>query len=326
MGKITKIEWTRDPRTGKPGATYNPWYGCHKCSTGCLRCYAENWAKRTGHDFKKVTKSKTQFDAPLHWKESRMIFVCSLSDFFIEDADKWRDEVWEIIRKTPRHIYQILTKRPENILDRLPKDWPLENCWLGVTAENQKMADERIPILLRIPAIVHFVSYEPLLEYIESDYNLSPIDWVLIGAESGFGARIMDEDWVRKMIDDAEQFGIPIVYKQKMVEGKKISLPLLDGKQYFQFPAILNPETFDKLKFDDDLRITDWLKSKESFQSQYGRVTSKKWLIKEGERFMKLGIETEIVSDKKDKLIALARKSEKIEEEKIELLKDNNDY
>lgn len=338
MGENTNIEWT--------DATYNPWYGCKKISAGCSRCYCYREMKRYGLNPSIITRSKTTFRNPLKWKEPRMIFVCSWSDFFIKKADEWRDEAWDVIRKTPQHIYQILTKRPENIWDRLPKDWPWENVWLGVTCENQKMANERIPILSNIPATIRFISYEPLLEYVKWDYNDFPIDWIIIGAESGPKARLMKESWVRRMLIDAKEFDIPVFYKQKMVDGKKVSLPLLDGKSYAEFPKNINIEEFQKKESKDDLRITDWIKPQQTFESgyakiikknriakigeqfvglanrtkifttQYGKITGKKWLEKEGERLIKLGIETEIVPD--GKMIALARKSEKVKDRETE--------
>ena len=113
MGERTGIEWT--------DSTWNPWMGCHKVSPGCKHCYAERETTRWGKDFSQVRRSKTTFDAPLRWKEPRRIFTCSFSDFFIEEADVWRDDAWEVIRQTPQHIYQILTKRPERIAEHLPK-------------------------------------------------------------------------------------------------------------------------------------------------------------------------------------------------------------
>ena len=171
MGKNTLIEWTATPNadgTLTPGHTWNPWHGCRKVSAGCQNCYMYRDKKRFGSDPEKVVRSTVPtFTLPLRIKEPSRIFVCSWSDFFIEDADEWRDEAWEIMRRTPHLIFLILTKRPENIIDRLPEGWPWSNIWLGVTAENQEMADKRIPILLQIPAVVRFVSVEPCLSPID---------------------------------------------------------------------------------------------------------------------------------------------------------------
>jgi protein gp37 len=168
MGKQTEIEWC--------DASWNPWYGCRKVSVGprggCTHCYVEREMRRYGLDFLKVTRAKdATFRAPLKWKEPMRIFTCSWSDWFIEQADPWRAEAWEIIRQTPQHTYMILTKRPERIMKSnlnyltpwapWGKPWP--NVWLGVSVENQEQADKRIPLLLTIPAAVRFVSYEPAL-------------------------------------------------------------------------------------------------------------------------------------------------------------------
>ena len=197
MGERTSIEWTRDPNTGEPGATWNPWTGCDKVSSGCKNCYAERIVARWGRDFSVVKRSKTTFDDPLRWRKGRMVFTCSMSDFFHESADSWRDEAWEIIQRTPRHTYQILTKRPERIKGHLPRIcfycamnpddpgptpslclaspttghlwWPWPNVWLGTSVE-MDLYMSRVYILLRIPARVHFLSAEPLL----GPLNLSP--------------------------------------------------------------------------------------------------------------------------------------------------------
>src|SRR3990172_778380 len=123
MGKITGISWT--------DATYNPWYGCLKVSPGCKQCYMYRDMERYGKDPKVVTRAKpATFNSPLKWTEPQRVFTCSWSDYFIEQADEWRDEAWDIIRRTPHLTYQILTKRPENIFDRLPADWG--NGWPNV--------------------------------------------------------------------------------------------------------------------------------------------------------------------------------------------------
>jgi protein gp37 len=120
--------------------------------------------KRYGQDPTLVVRSHpATFNNPRRVKEPTLIFTCSWSDFFIEEADQWRPEAWEIIRATPQHTYQILTKRPERMDVNLPPGWPFPNVWLGVSVENQKMADRRIPILLQTPAVVRFISAEPLL-------------------------------------------------------------------------------------------------------------------------------------------------------------------
>src|SRR5689334_23079211 len=156
MGERTNIGWT--------DATWNPWHGCKKVSPGCKHCYMYRDKERYGQDPTKVVRSKTKFRDPFKWADGRMVFTCSWSDWFIEEADAWRPEAWEIIKATPHHTYQILTKRPERIAGHLPPDWGrgYPNVWLGVSVENQDYV-ERILRLLAEPAAVHFISAEPLL-------------------------------------------------------------------------------------------------------------------------------------------------------------------
>lgn len=158
MAETTAIEWTE--------ATWNPWVGCRKVSQGCKHCYMFRDQERFGQDPTKVRQTApATFRAPLKWKEPKLIFTCSWSDFFIEEADVWRPEAWELIRKTPQHTYQILTKRPERILANLPADWGrgYPNVWIGVTVEDQVAADKRIPLLLEVPTVVRFLSCEPMV-------------------------------------------------------------------------------------------------------------------------------------------------------------------
>lgn len=252
MAENTKIAWADN--------TWNPWQGCHKVSAGCANCYMFRDKKRYGQDPSTVIRSKAKtFNSPLKWKDPARVFVCSWSDFFILEADDWRDDAWDIIRKTPHLTYLLLTKRPENIKDRLPNDWPLPNVWLGVTAENQEQADKRIPLLLEIPAAKHFVSIEPMVgsvdlsewilgfdieeEIIEGitaghDPNCDgscqhcpvpvqtqelvrhqiprrpELDWVIVGGESGSGARPAHPDWVRSLRDQCKEADTPFMFKQ----------------------------------------------------------------------------------------------------------------
>lgn len=171
MGKGSSIQWTRE--------TWNPWHGCIKVSAGCKYCYMYRDKERYGKDPTEVVKSKNTFNDPLKWRTPTLIFTCSWSDWFIEQADEWRKEAWEIIKKTPWHTYQILTKRPERIKDHLPLDWGdgYPNVWLGVSVENQEAAYTRIPILLNTPAKVRFLSCEPLLDRVDlTDYILNMLD------------------------------------------------------------------------------------------------------------------------------------------------------
>lgn len=162
MGEITAIGWT--------DATVNFWTGCKKVSDGCKFCYMYRDKERYNLDPKQVirTSDKT-FMAALSWKQPKRIFTCSWSDFFIEEADGWRADAWEIIRDTPQHTWQILTKRPERILQCLPKDWGIygyPNVHIGVSVENEANT-WRMWYLSLIPAAVRFVSFEPLIGDVE---------------------------------------------------------------------------------------------------------------------------------------------------------------
>lgn len=203
MGETTGIQWT--------DATWNPWHGCHKVSPGCKYCYMFREKARYGQDGNMVSRSKTTFNAPLKWKEPKLIFTCSWSDWFVEEANPWRGEAEEIIRKTPQHTYQILTKRPERIAGNWPVP-PLPNVWLGVSVESLKYK-YRIDQLRETPAATRFISFEPLLENV-GIVDLRGIHWVIVGGESGPGARPMHPDWVRSIRDQCVAAGVPFFFKQ----------------------------------------------------------------------------------------------------------------
>jgi len=237
MAETTGIEWA--------DASWNPWQGCRKVSPGCKFCYAERDMERYGKDFTAVVRSKTTFDAPLRWlkngkvKPDARIFTCSFSDFFIEDADKWRDEAWNIIKRTP-YTYLILTKRPENIEGRLPDDWGdgYPNVWLLVSAENQEMFNKRWDILEDIPAVIKGVSAEPLLGFINIGTGTHP-DWIITGGESGGTSRKMKKEWALFLIDQCEMYKIPVFHKQNG-GNKKINGTwggdTINSETYKQFP------------------------------------------------------------------------------------------
>jgi protein gp37 len=246
MGK-TKIEWATD--------SWNPITGCTPVSEGCQNCYARRGAQRLrgrfGYpedepfrpgnwrgDYVAPSKGYPVIEDPLHWREPRVVFVCSMGDLFHEDVafgDQYA--VFDAMRVAKQHTFLILTKRPERMEEfvdtwSLAHDWPLPNVWLGITAENQRRADERIPILLSIPATVHFVSCEPLLGPIDlarwlprnpplfSDRNQGKLgipyklDWVIVGGETGPNARPMHPDWARLLRDQCKAAGVPFFFKQ----------------------------------------------------------------------------------------------------------------
>jgi len=235
MGKNSKINWTNH--------TWNPWQGCRKVSEGCTYCYMYRDKTRFRQDPTDIVRSKdATFNMPFRVKKYALVFVCSWSDFFIEQADEWRSEAWDIIKACPHLDFQLLTKRPENIVDRLPADWGsggYPNVWLGVTAENQEMANARIPVLLEIPNICHFISIEPML----SSVNLNPfdrqkIDWVIVGGESGNKFRPMDPNWALGVLQQCQQKGIPFFMKQMAGRLKPERELIPDYLDIQEFPEV----------------------------------------------------------------------------------------
>lgn len=238
MGKTTEISWAQ--------ATWNPWLGCRKVSAGCAHCYAERNMKRYGRDFKQVVRSKTTFNDPVKWKKTRRVFTCSWSDWFIEEADPWRDDAYEVMRQAPHHTYLILTRRPERILDHLPRDWGAgwPNVWLGVSVELQRYAPSRIAELAGVPAQVRFVSAEPLLGPLDltSPLMIGGVDWVIVGGESGPNRRPMDMAWARSLRDQCKASGVAFYFKQDsdLHPGVRPWIVEEDGSftTYHEFPEV----------------------------------------------------------------------------------------
>ncbi len=249
MGDQTAIQWTN--------RTWNPWRGCTKISPGCAKCYMFTEQTRYGQDPSVVLRTKTWKD-PLKWNRSaaergvrELVFTCSWSDWFHEDADQWREEAWGVIRSCPNLIFQILTKRPERIAGHLPRDWfdGYSNVWLGVSVENRKHGLPRIDLLRDIPARIRFLSIEPLLEDL-GEIVLSGIHWVIIGGESGPGARECHTEWIAGALCDAKLFGVPVFVKQfgsYPTHGQPPSRMLLKhhkGGDIEEWPAALRVREF----------------------------------------------------------------------------------
>jgi protein gp37 len=263
MGDRSAIEWT--------DATWNPWRGCDKVSPGCAHCYMFRDQRRYGRDPSIVVQaSPATFNAPLHWAAARMVFTCSWSDWFHETADPWRDQAWDIVRQTPQHTYQILTKRPERIADYLPADWGdgWRNVWLGVSIENRRFV-HRADVLRAIPATIRFISAEPLLGplvpdegwfaedgveergwsdgYTGAGLDLRGIDWLIVGGESGPKARPMRADWVRDLqqdcwgIDNERSAGTVAFFFKQWGGTRPGGEALLDGHEWHDFPAAHPP-------------------------------------------------------------------------------------
>jgi protein gp37 len=227
MGRTSSIEWTE--------ATWNPWHGCSRVSPGCAHCYMYRDKRRYGQDPSLVVRSRTMFDAPTKWKQGRMVFTCSWSDFFISDADAWRKEAWEVIRQTPQHTYQILTKRPDRIVDCLPAGWPFPNVWLGVSVENPRFYG-RIEALRNVSASIRFLSLEPLLTRLPL-LPLNGVSWVVVGGESGPGCRPIKADWIREIRDQCERAHAAFFFKQWGGPQKSRTGRLLDGRTWDAMPA-----------------------------------------------------------------------------------------
>lgn len=240
MGKTTGIGWTDH--------TWNPWYGCHKVSSECARCYIDGVLKRMGKQpFNGPMRSKTWND-PFAWNrdaiktgERRKVFTCSLSDFFHQMADEWRPNAWEVIRECDGLDWLILTKRPELIAETLPKDWGngYPNVWLGVTV-GCKATVGRLEMLESIPARIKWVSSEPLLEAMDFSPYLSWLDWIVTGCEQAAKEkrRRMDVGWVRAIDEQCKAFGKAHFFKQAYFndQGTPVHEPLLDGKVIQEWP------------------------------------------------------------------------------------------
>ena len=296
MGEKTGISWTDH--------TFNPWWGCARVSPGCEHCYAETFAKRVGHskggsklplwgvDAERRPASAASWAELVKWNAKakrdggrRRVFVASMADVF-EVApernasanlvmDAGRKRLWSAIEDAPRLDFQLLTKRPENVKALVPwSSWP-KNVWLGVTAEDQARADERIPVLLEIPARVRFVSAEPLLEelnlsryvfdreasirkvmrgpaalnYDQADSVItSAIDWVIVGGESGPGARPFALEWARALVEQCSAAGVACFVKQMGSRptwtGGRVDLRDPKGGDPLEWPEALRVRQF----------------------------------------------------------------------------------
>ena len=249
--KQTNIQWT--------DSTVNFWTGCKKVSEGCKYCYMYRIKDRQGKIGSFVKRvSDYSFYEPLSWEEPMSIFTCSMSDFFIEEADPWRKDAWDVIRKTPQHKWQILTKRPERIKDCLPDDWGngWDNVWLGVSVENQKHLSRAV-ILADIPAKVKFISAEPLLEEIDflAELNGSRIidsyHWVILGGESGneygeFRYRPSEISWYEKAINDLHMHTSVAVFVKQLGSHLKKTMKLrhYHGGDLKEWPTNLQFQEF----------------------------------------------------------------------------------
>lgn len=293
MAENTKIEWADH--------TFNPWTGCTKVSPACDHCYAEGWAKRSGQvkwgsGQPRRRTSDANWRMPLNWNREAertgsrpRVFCASLADVFDNAVDpQWRDDLFALIAATPNLDWLLLTKRIGNVGNMLPVPFDFDkhfpNVWLGATVVNQEEADRDIPKLLAVPAAKRFLSIEPMLGPVDLNYVRQRIqaqrsqlaraingetwlDWVIVGGESGPGARPMSPDWARCLRDQCRAAGVPFLFKQwgdwvpmlgqlegvpvrgkattsdgwvMGLAGKKAAGRLLDGLTHDGFPATQN--------------------------------------------------------------------------------------
>ena len=297
MSDASTIEWT--------DATWNPVTGCTKVSAGCDHCYAETFYERFNGpgSFATVTCHPDRLTIPLRWRKPRRIFVNSMSDLFHADVpDDFIARVFAVMAASPRHTFQVLTKRHARMRTLLGSDdfklavaehaafgadvprttdlgspgWPLRNVWLGVSVEDQRWADIRVPDLLGTPAAVRWISAEPLLGPVDLRFLPFPrwsgvtrsdgmvldavgkrygvpgrwmqrgavgLDWVVVGGESGPGARPMEPDWVRALREQCAEADVPFLFKQWGAHdecgyrvGKKAAGRQLDGETHDGYP------------------------------------------------------------------------------------------
>jgi protein gp37 len=232
----SSIEWTE--------LTWNPTTGCDKISQGCKNCYAERMAKRLHamgvskyENIFKITEHTDSLKEPYKWKKRRVVFVNSMSDLFHESvSDEFILKVFNVMKDT-EHIYQILTKRVERLLDFdkrvLKGKWP-HNVWMGVSVEDLRVVD-RIDYLRKTKARVKFLSCEPLIGPLPK-MNLKKIDWVIVGGESGPKSRIMEADWAIDIMEQCEKADVRFFFKQWGGTNKKKTGREINGKTYDDMP------------------------------------------------------------------------------------------
>ena len=239
MSENSSIEWT--------DATWNPVRGCTKISPGCQHCYAETFAERfrgvPGHPYEQgfdLRLVPEKLAEPLKWSSSKMVFVNSMSDLFHEAVpDSYIEQVVRVMELSNWHTYQVLTKRADRLRSMLKGPLAataeLGHIWWGVSVENRKHGLPRIDELREAPAAVRFLSVEPLLEDL-GKLDLTGIDWVIVGGESGWGARPMDPAWVLSLRDQCQSARVRFFFKQWGGAQKSKHGRILDGRTYDDMP------------------------------------------------------------------------------------------
>ncbi|MGA9378992.1 MAG: phage Gp37/Gp68 family protein [Phormidium sp.] len=250
----TTIEWVQNP-DGTKGETWNPIVGCTKISPGCTHCYAETMAKRlkamgmqhyqdvvsdrgwTG----KLQLVESALNKPLKRQKPTVYFVNSMSDLFHEEVPiDFLKQVFEVIGKTPWHVYQILTKRHEHLRKLAPQLQWHENIWMGVSVENQNYV-HRVDYLREVPAKIRFLSCEPLLGSLQ--LNLTDIDWVIVGGESGVKHRPMQLEWAQSIRDQCQEADVAFFFKQWGGRTPKAGGRLLDDQIWDEMPKAWQQHT-----------------------------------------------------------------------------------
>ncbi len=253
---MTDIQWTwrrLSDGTWIKGYSFNPWWGCLKVSEECQNCYALDIAHHYGHRvWGPAANTPRRLFGEKHWQEPlawnrqaekqghrRSVFCASMADVFEEhpQLDGERLRLWDLIAKTPWLNWLLLTKRPERVLKMAPwsSPWP-DNVWVGTSVGLQKRAEERLPFLLEIPAVVRFLSCEPLLGPLNLSAWISQLQWVISGGESGSQARPMDLAWPRSLRDQCQQANVPYFFKQVVGRYHGSGGRLLDGRTWDQIP------------------------------------------------------------------------------------------
>ena len=215
---------------------WNPWHGCKKISEGCQHCYMYFLDSKRGMDGRKVFRTQSGFTYPLKRdrdgrlkiKSGELIRVCMSSDFFLDEADVWRDEAWQIIKARSDVKFFLLTKRPERVRECLPKDWGdgWDNVIVGCTVENQKRADERLRIFAKLPIKHKNIICQPMISAIDLENYLDGVELVVAGGESDRYARPMYYDWVLSLREQCIRQNVPFEFRQCGTHFIK------DGKQY----------------------------------------------------------------------------------------------
>jgi protein gp37 len=240
MSERSRIEWT--------SASWNPATGCGEVSPGCAHCYAKTFAERfrgvPGHPYEQGFDLRLwpeRLELPLRWGKPKLVFVNSMSDLFHERIPvEYVQAVFDVMRRADHHVFQVLTKRHERLAELAPLlPWP-ENVWIGVSIENRRFV-HRADYLREVPAAVRFISAEPLLGPLEG-LDITGMDWLIAGGESGPGHRRVDAQWVRDLRDRCAAESVSFFFKQWGGRTAKTGGRELDGQTWDEMPTVRGSE------------------------------------------------------------------------------------